>query len=155
MPDIYKIATLHINGLVSKTRTAMLEDFIRKQEIDVILLQEVTQHILNNIRRFAAYTSIGTSGRGTAILTRERMPLTNIVRLPTGRGMATEIQGVWLVNLYAPSGAERRQERGLFHHRPSTLAVGHPDNDDSGRGFQLCPRQKGRYGTFQLQSRIE
>jgi len=42
------------------------------------------------------------------------MPIQNIVRLPTGRGIAAEFQGVLLVNIYAPSGAERRQEREAF-----------------------------------------
>jgi exonuclease III len=114
MADIYKIATLNINGLALQSRIAMLEDFICKQEIDVLFLREVMQSILYNIRGFAPYTNICTSGRGTAVLTREHMPLTNIVRLPTGRGMAADLQGVWLVNIYAPAGAERRQERGGF-----------------------------------------
>jgi len=41
MPDIYKIATLNINGMATPPRIAMLEDFLQKQEIDIFLLQEV------------------------------------------------------------------------------------------------------------------
>jgi exonuclease III len=52
--------------------------------------------------------------RGKAILTRDHLSLTNIVRLPTGRGIAADLKGVWLVNIYAPSGAEKRQEREDF-----------------------------------------
>jgi len=91
MADIYKIATLNINGLASQTRLAMLEDFMRKQGINVIFLQEVAQPIFDTFREYAAYTNMGTTGRGTAIMTREHMPLTNIVRLPTVRGMAAEL----------------------------------------------------------------
>jgi exonuclease III len=53
-------------------------------------------------------------GRGTAIVTREYYTLNNIVRLPSGRRMAAEFQWVRLVNVYAPSGAERKQERKVF-----------------------------------------
>jgi exonuclease III len=51
---------------------------------------------------------------GTAILTREHMPIQNIARLPTGRRLAAESQRVPLVNIYAQSGTERQQEREAF-----------------------------------------
>jgi hypothetical protein len=35
----------------------MLEDFLRKQEIVIILLQEVMQPILDTIRVYSAYTN--------------------------------------------------------------------------------------------------
>ena len=38
-----KLATLNVNGLTSPTRDAMLEAFLRLQEIDILLLQAVTQ----------------------------------------------------------------------------------------------------------------
>lgn len=69
MADIYKIATLNINALASQTRLAMLDDFMRKKEID-IFLQEVTQPMFDTIRGYAACTLIGTTRRGTTILTR-------------------------------------------------------------------------------------
>jgi len=34
--------------------------------------------------------------------------------MPSGRGIATTLQGVWLVNIYAPSGAEKKQGREAF-----------------------------------------
>ena len=114
MANIYRIATLNINGMSSPTRLAMLGDFLHKHEIDIIFLQEVTQPILHTLRGYAAHTNVGTNGRGTAIVTREHYTLNNIVRLPSGRGMAADFQGLWLVNVYAPSGAERKQEREVF-----------------------------------------
>jgi len=55
-----------------------------------------------------------TDGRGMAILTKEGLTETNIQRLPTGRGTAAEINGTWIINIYAPSGAEKRTERERF-----------------------------------------
>jgi exonuclease III len=115
----YKIATLNINGLTSHTRLVMLGDFLRRQEIDVMYLQKVTQPNVDTLRGYVGQTNIGTNERGTAIVTRENIPLTN-VHIPSGRGIAAELQGVWLVNIYAPSGAEKKKEESL-QHRSSTL----------------------------------
>jgi hypothetical protein len=56
MTEIYKLATLNINGLASQLRIEMLEDFLIKQEIDVLFLQEVTQPVFDNLRGYIAYT---------------------------------------------------------------------------------------------------
>jgi exonuclease III len=42
LAHIYRIATLNINGITSPTKTAMLAEFVTKQAIDVLLLQEVS-----------------------------------------------------------------------------------------------------------------
>jgi len=40
--NVIILATLNINGLHTRTRVEMLHDFLRKQEIDILILQEVT-----------------------------------------------------------------------------------------------------------------
>jgi len=50
MPEIYKIATLNINGMATTPWIAMLEDLLQKQELDIILLQEVTRPVFDDIR---------------------------------------------------------------------------------------------------------
>ena len=94
----------------------MLNEFLYKQEIDIILLQELTHSDFDMIRGYRAYLNIGINKRGTAILTKEQIQLTNITRLPSGRGMAASYQGVWIVNIYAPSGTANRQEREEFYN---------------------------------------
>ena len=71
MSHIHKMATLNINGLASPTRLGMLEEFLRKQEIDLPFLQEVTQAHLNTIQGFTAHMNVGTERRGTAILAKK------------------------------------------------------------------------------------
>ena len=114
MPEIYKIATLNINGMATPAKLEMLNDFLQKQDIDIILLQEVTRPVFDDIRGFNAHINIGTTGRGTAILTRDPIMLTDIECLPTGRGMAAIFENITIVNIYATSGAERRREREDF-----------------------------------------
>jgi len=92
----------------------MLGQFLAKQEIDIILLQEVVLCSLDSLRGYEAHINTGTNGRGTAIVAREGIPLMNVSRIPSGRGMAAELQGVGIVNIYAPSGAEKKQEREIF-----------------------------------------
>jgi len=42
MQYTYRIITLNINGIENKTRLRMLEEFIQRHDIDIALLQEVT-----------------------------------------------------------------------------------------------------------------
>jgi len=116
MAEIYKVATLNINGISAGWRMGMLNDFVHKQEIDILLLQEVTHTDFAMIRGYTAHTNVGTNKRGTAIVTREQISLSNIIKLPSGRGMAASYQGTWLVNVYAPSGTAIRQEREDFYN---------------------------------------
>jgi exonuclease III len=90
--------------------------------------------VYDNLRSYTAHTNTGTNRRGTAVLTRDHLFLTNIVRLPTGRGIAADLQGVWLVNIYAVSGAEERQEREDFFNFNLPYVTGHAGNGDTGGG---------------------
>jgi exonuclease III len=114
----------------------MLEDFLQKQEIDIIFLQEVTRPVFDDIRGFTVYTNIATTGRGTAILTRDHIQLMNTVCVPTGRGMAAQFQNVTIVNIYAPSGAERNRNReNLFSNELPYLLRDIPPSFLVGDGF--------------------
>ena len=133
MAEIYKVATLNINGMSAGRRMGMLNEFMHKQEIDISLLQEVTHTDFEMIRGYTAHSNIGINKRGTAILTRQQISQTNITRLPSGRRMVASYQGIWLVNLYAPSGTANRQEREDFYNvelvyllrsLPPTMIVG-------------------------------
>jgi endonuclease/exonuclease/phosphatase family metal-dependent hydrolase len=92
----------------------MLAEFIYKQDLDVILLQEVTNQSITMVQRYIAYTNLGTEGRGTAILTKDVLQAEQVERSPSGRGIAIKLKGVWYINVYAPSGAEKQTERENF-----------------------------------------
>ena len=70
MTDVVKIATLNINGITSRTRVGMLEEYIRRHDIDIIFLQEITHPDIVNIRGYETFDNIGTQMRGTAIVAR-------------------------------------------------------------------------------------
>ena len=92
----------------------MLNTFLLRQDIDIALLQEVTNNDFSPICGYAAYVNEGIDKRGTAILQREGLSLSNVKQLPSGRGIAGHFKDTWIMNIYAPSGAGKRQERDVF-----------------------------------------
>ena len=70
---MFKIATLNINGLASRTKVEMLEDFLRRQEIDILFLQEVAHSTIDILRGYKTYNNVRTAGRGTAMVTRNEI----------------------------------------------------------------------------------
>jgi hypothetical protein len=94
MTYTYKFATININGIASHVRLRMLEEFLRQQDIDFALLQEVTHTNLTTFRRYTAHVSVGTDKRGTAILAKEGLALNDVNRLPSGRGIAAHYNGI-------------------------------------------------------------
>ena len=117
----FKFATLNINGLHSKTRIGMLRDFLRSQDIDIVFLQEVTNHALQDVYGYNMYLNVGTDMRGTATVTKQDLQITNINKLPSGRGMTADFRGVKLINIYAPPGTAKKRERKQFYSSEITL----------------------------------
>jgi len=66
MAEIFKIATVNINGIKATGRMRMLHEFIQRQELDIILLQEVTHHDFEIIQGYDAFLNVGTNRRGQA-----------------------------------------------------------------------------------------
>jgi exonuclease III len=91
-----------------------LGDFLSQQDNDIALLQEVTNSNLTCIRNYTVHGNIGTEGRGTAFLSKTGISITDVTRIPSGRGIAANPFGKRIVNIYAPSGAEKKAEREHF-----------------------------------------
>jgi exonuclease III len=128
-----KIASININGITANTRTGMLLDFIRRHDLDLAFVQEVADPSLLELRGYITHSNFGASMRGTAIMAKLEIPLTDIIKLPSWRAIAASHKGVHLVNLYAPSGTTKRAEKeyffnteiaGLFLETPGPIIVG-------------------------------
>lgn len=114
MTYTYRIATLNINGLGSVNRGKMLDEFIRRHDIDIVMLQEVTNIESITIPGYQTIENIGTLGRGTAILHKENLQMHTIQKIPSGRGLAAYYKNICFINVYAPSGTSKRTEREEF-----------------------------------------
>jgi hypothetical protein len=80
------------------------------------MVKEVTSHQMDSLSLYTTHINIGTEERGTAILTKEGLSLTQIRRLPSGRGMTVILKWIFSVNIYAPSGGGRKQKREYFYN---------------------------------------
>jgi len=87
----------------------MLNNLLFRKDIDIALLQEVTINEFTSLHGYAALVNEGKDKRGTGILLKERIFISNKLRLPSGRGIAGLFKDtrVFLMNIYAASGAEK------------------------------------------------
>jgi hypothetical protein len=67
--------------MTSRTNITMIDDFLRTWEIDILLVHDVTKHVLHDHRGNSTLYNIGKSGRCTAIIGREGITLENLNRL--------------------------------------------------------------------------
>jgi exonuclease III len=70
---------------------------------------------------------MGSEGGGTAILAKDCYHITNIQRIPTGRGTSAQFNDIKIVNIYAPSGSERKRERDDFYNNDVARLLIHPN----------------------------
>jgi exonuclease III len=72
---------------------------------------------------YTTVTNMGTDKRGTALLVKDGLQVSDIRRIPTGRGIAARIENTWIINIYAPSGTARKTERENFYNTEITHLV--------------------------------
>ena len=86
----------------------------RRHDLNILFVQEVTSREVLKFRGYENHLNIGTSIRGTAILARRELHLTNITTLPSGRAIAAVYKGIQLINVHVPSGTAKRTDREGF-----------------------------------------
>jgi len=86
----------------------MLEEFIKWHDIDVALLQEVTDEEKLTYRGYHVIANVGTTGRGTAIIHKLHIQFQRIEFILPGRGIAAYLNDTCIINIYAPSGTAKR-----------------------------------------------
>ena len=108
------IATLNINGMISESKQQMLRDFIFKNDVDILLLQEVVLKNFDFIHGYKSIVNVDERSRGTAIIYKEGFKMEKKKMLTNGRGISCVLNGVTFVNIYAPSGNNNKKEREHF-----------------------------------------
>lgn len=66
----------------------MLEAFHRLQEIDILLVQEITHHVFHDIQGYTTQYNIGAYRRGTVFIAKDGIILENIQLIPSGHATA-------------------------------------------------------------------
>jgi exonuclease III len=95
----------------------MLESFIRVNDIDIRMVQEVTETLTVNLQHYLVHYNIGVNRRGTAFIVRDTLNITNVARLPSGRAIVADIESKRVVNICASSETAKRKERESFYNK--------------------------------------
>jgi exonuclease III len=121
-----------------------------------LFLQEIAHPFLNELRNYKTYTNVRTAMRGTALVTREETTITNITKLPSGRGTAAEFRGIWMINIYAQSGAAKKKEREQFFDTElACLRRASPTNMILGGDFNCILHKKDNTGYLNYSRALE
>lgn len=108
------VGTLNFHGNSSPVKMKLLNIFLRTNDVDVLFLQEVKTNDFSEIYGYTAYVNVGSESLGTAILTRNGIDLHSVEKLPSGKGISGIYKDYMFLNLYAPSGSNKRKARNLF-----------------------------------------
>ena len=114
--------SLNVNCLKSAQSRAGLIDLLKHHKPDLIALQEVNLNteelsLLVNACGYSAFSNIDITNphvRGTAMLWKNSIASENITVVQEDCMIFLDIGGMKFINLYAPSGRNKRQERQVF-----------------------------------------
>jgi len=95
----------------------MPEQFMRRHEVDIAMIHEVTSKKHIEVTGYHTIENIGTAGRGTAMIIREDLKLDRIKRIRSRRGITAYYKNICLIYIYAPSGTNNRTEREIFFNK--------------------------------------
>jgi len=118
----------------------MLEAFIRLHDLDVILLQEVSQHF-TDIPGYTPHCNIRTTRRSTALILRDLLTLTHITPLPSGPAIAANFGDLSVINIYVTSDTAKRYERKAFFNKDLAYQLRTVRQPLNRRRLQLHPCQ--------------
>lgn len=107
----YKIATINLNNITNQNKINALQSFLRLQEVDIALLQEVENDklVLNG---FNIVFNIDHTHRGTAVALKSHIRFSNVERSLNSRLISLRIHdSVTIINIYAHSGSQNRALR--------------------------------------------
>lgn len=140
----YRVATINTNMIGTPAKIQLLREMLRAADVDIALLQEVRLHTLPDVYGYTIYSTTGDhGGSGLAIYVRDGLPVTDVSLLPSARGMALTTLGTRIVNVYAPSGTNRRRERSLFYSEEiAPLFIGRYDHCLLGGDFNCVLHPK-------------
>ena len=143
------IATANFNNNSSPAKLYALQRFLNDYDVDILLLQEVSITDFSTINNYSAYVNTGANQLGTAILSKPGIVIQSIEQLPSGRGISGRFNGHGFVNIYAPSGNNKRQERNLFfQNEVPYLLRSYKDSYVLGGDFNCVLRAEDCTGEF-------
>lgn len=100
MHILRNFATLNVNGINNVVTQQLLRRFIHDFDIDVLFLQEVNNANLDFLSPYAYRSNPGPMNRGTAMVYRQTVEMTQILESPDGRSQSAQLDGAQIINIY-------------------------------------------------------
>lgn len=107
------ILSLNLSVVTSPVNLEELRSLLNREYVDIVLLQEVAVPAFD-FYGYSECVNLGPDRRGTALLWKSALPMTDLCSLPSGRAVAATFGDVRVVCVYAPSGSQHTQERRAF-----------------------------------------
>lgn len=111
MNYVRKICTVNINAIAIESKKILLKEFILRNDLDAVLLQEVSFNDFSFLPSHHAIVNRSEQNVGTALLIRKTIPFDQIMMDPCGRIISVVVDGLNLVNIYGHSGSQYNAER--------------------------------------------
>lgn len=112
--NLLTIASINANCMKNTVKQKLINEFIAKNSIDILCLQEVNVERFDTFKGFEFFGNTGKDLRGTGFIYRTGYNISEIMCSEDGRITSAKIQGVRIVNVYAPSGSQNESERNIF-----------------------------------------
>ena len=119
-----------------KSNLAGLLSLLINHNLDVVFLQEVKitdEQLISQIVKYGYLGQVNidleeSSKPGTAKVWRSSLPVKNVTTIVPCRCQVAYLGGYTLLNLYAPSGSDKKYERGCFFSKEVFRALSlHPE----------------------------
>jgi len=107
-----KIASINIGGCSSSKRQNAVFNYIRASNFDIVGLQEVSFNTRAN--DFTVLSNKGPNNLGTALILKRDLAYSDVVKQPEGRIIRADVGDRTIINVYAPAGSAKREERAHF-----------------------------------------
>lgn len=103
-----------MNGAMIDAKFSLLNDFLWQNDIDIVMLQEVSVDFITGVRGYYELCNKGYNDRGTGFLIRKGINFSHPCLSESGRLTSLAIDQINFINVYAPSGSNKRAERSEF-----------------------------------------
>ena len=98
----------------------MLDAFVRLHDIDILFMKAMTRPFTTGFQGYTIHYNIGTSQRGTAVLTHDTIVVTNLSRIPSGRAIAATLGTLLIIKYICPlRQIQTIGTGGLLQQQPS------------------------------------
>lgn len=110
------IVSIVVNGVKSIITQKFILDFFNLHNVDIALLQEANSEMMHCLSKYRTLYNLGPSFRGSAILYRQNLEITDFVVNPEGRVISAVVDNSFkFANIYAPSGSQAKQQSEIVY----------------------------------------